>query len=113
VFRKKWKEDKGYCSLFEKLSSYKSAMERSRERAATSASMSHHHHKVNSTSPARVSSSCSALRARRASTSLAQRAAAAGAGGPPVVDITVKGQPATFYNPVQNNHEGNLNLFIE
>ena len=25
IFRKKWKEDKGYCSMFEKISNYKQA----------------------------------------------------------------------------------------
>lgn len=36
VFRKKWREDKGYCSVFEKLSSYKNAVSKSRERGSKS-----------------------------------------------------------------------------
>jgi hypothetical protein len=36
VFRKKWREDKGYCSLFDKLQAYKSAAQRSRGALAKS-----------------------------------------------------------------------------
>ena len=32
IFRRKWREDKGYCSLFEKLSQYKQAKDDNNER---------------------------------------------------------------------------------
>ena len=35
VFRKKWREDRGYCSIFDKLQNYKEAS-KSRDRASTS-----------------------------------------------------------------------------
>ena len=102
IFRKKWKEDKGYCSVFDKITDYKQAVQDHRIRS-----------RHGSISVGKLNGSTLTFRELLLqSQSLKRQKRNLSAGGS-MDGCSLKGKPATFYNPVQNNMGENLQVFIE
>lgn len=85
VFRKKWKEDKGYCSLFDKRNAFKQAVLNSISKDAGQRPMTSQG--LHSRLP--LHDSVSADR------------------------ISINGYSAKFHNPIQNSEGPNIDMFIE
>ncbi|CDW79371.1 UNKNOWN [Stylonychia lemnae] len=117
VFRKKWKEDKGYCSMFDKRQAFRQAMLEKRKsmnkilnaldprespKRRPQTSMATQAGKRNSS---QINAKKSVSPMRKIEDNFPEVSE--------IIDINVSGNTAQIHNPIQNSDTNNLNQFIQ